>query len=386
MNFTIEQADLMAAITRSSRAVAAKTALPVLANLHLDVRDDHLAISATNLHIGIRSTVPCIVNEPGAITVDTKLMADFVNGLDKAAAVTVATEGKLARSLAVSAGHAKGKISTLLADDFPILPEPDESNPSITMTAAELARLIRATERSAANDDSRPALAGINFQQTDMGTRVAAADGFSLAVFETANVRWLDESVLIPAANARHIAAIAAEVGGDVRMLLNTNGGMVLFCFESVMAWSNIISVPFPDTTQIVPRVMTYRVEVEAGALTSAIKRAQTFARDNNDVVRLTFQAGEAEFDLTTLTVAGTAKERGNGETDLQVMATGPEEGAASVPPLALNAKYAMNAIQSLGSERICIGINGTHQAITFRPVGDENHVYVVMPMTLPRD
>jgi DNA polymerase-3 subunit beta len=389
MHLQIEQQDLMAAIGRTAKAVAGKSALPVLANLHLDARDDQLAVSATNLHLGIRSTVACPVTEPGATTVDAKLLGDFVTGLAKDAAVTIQDGSRSRSTLAVVAGPAKGNINTMGADDFPAIPEFETGDRQITVESSMLARLIRATERHAATDDSRPVLAGILFDRSAGNAVAASADGFTLSVIEqpAGADAWIDAPLLIPAANARHIAAVATELGGSCTVTLKRNGGLILFGFDSVLVWSSLIEGTFPAYRQIVPRNQTYGVEIGASDLMDAIRRAQAFARDNNHVVRLEFQAGEQEFDPGVLRVRGIARERGDGETELEVAIAAPGLEPAPeivrVPSLALDARYVLSAIQSIGGDRLRLGINGSNQAVTFRPVGDDLHTIVLMPMVI---
>ena len=52
----------------------------------------------------------------------------------------------------------------------------------LTIDAAELRRIILAVEKSAARDDSRPVLAGIQATVKGDHLNVAAADGFRLSV------------------------------------------------------------------------------------------------------------------------------------------------------------------------------------------------------------
>jgi hypothetical protein len=53
---------------------------------------------------------------------------------------------------------------------------------TLTVSAAELVRIVRAVERSAAKDDSRPVLAGIHVAATDGTLAATAADGFRLSM------------------------------------------------------------------------------------------------------------------------------------------------------------------------------------------------------------
>ena len=62
-----------------SRAVATKTTYPVLSNVLIDADGDTLKLAATNQEIGITSMIPAQVDEPGRVTVDARLLSEFVN-------------------------------------------------------------------------------------------------------------------------------------------------------------------------------------------------------------------------------------------------------------------------------------------------------------------
>ena len=81
MKVTCLQENLQRALAQASRAVATKTALPVLSNVLLVAEDGQLRIAATDLHIGITTRIPAAIEEEGRITVDARLLAEFVNTL-----------------------------------------------------------------------------------------------------------------------------------------------------------------------------------------------------------------------------------------------------------------------------------------------------------------
>lgn len=371
MQIQISQPEFNTAIGRVGKAVASKSALPVLSNIHLETSgDESLVLTATDLHVGIRAVVPCTVERPGATTVDARILSEFVTGLGKDDVITLDQAGDLSRTVQVTAGAAKGKINTIGADDFPAVPV--ASGDQLEIPAETLARLIGATHAHAAKDYTRPVLAGVYLATNDDTMSAVAADGFSLSALTIPRPDgWSGKPVLIPAIGARHIETIAADHPGNVTVSVSENGAVILFDFGNVKAWSATIEGSFPDWRQIVPRTVAFRIPVDATALERAIKRARTFARDNNDVIRLAFEPG-------IITVSGVANERGEGETEIEV-----PDLTDKLPMLALNGQYVLTTIKSIGTPQIELGINGPNQAVTFRPVDGADHLVVIMPMVV---
>src|SRR5215213_4291156 len=153
------QETLQRALAQVSRAVATKTALPVLSKVLLSTDDGRLKIAATNLEIGITTWVPASVEEEGKLTVDARLLSDFVNTLPND---TVQLSSDNVRfSLAVQCGRDKAAINGIDADDFPVIPTVTEDAFTAVVDPQLFRDMIAQVELAAAADDSRPVLAGV---------------------------------------------------------------------------------------------------------------------------------------------------------------------------------------------------------------------------------
>src|SRR5258708_19596902 len=64
-----------------SRAISSRTTLPILNNILIETTSEGLALTATNLEIGIRKVVPAEVAMEGATTAPARLLTDFVGTL-----------------------------------------------------------------------------------------------------------------------------------------------------------------------------------------------------------------------------------------------------------------------------------------------------------------
>ena len=81
MDVSSPQDLLQRSLALVSRAVATKTTYPVLSNVLVEADGDTLKLAATNQEIGITSWIPAQVDEPGRVTVDARLLSEFVNTL-----------------------------------------------------------------------------------------------------------------------------------------------------------------------------------------------------------------------------------------------------------------------------------------------------------------
>ena len=81
MKVTCRPAVLGQALQVVSRAISSRTTLPILNNILIETTSEGLALTATNLEIGIRKLVPAEVAMEGATTAPARLLTDFVSTL-----------------------------------------------------------------------------------------------------------------------------------------------------------------------------------------------------------------------------------------------------------------------------------------------------------------
>jgi DNA polymerase-3 subunit beta len=373
------QDNLQRALAQVSRAVATKTALPVLSNVLLSTDEGRLRIAATNLEIGITTWVGASIDEEGKITVDARLLSEFVNTLPNAP-VQLSVEAPRT-VLAVQSGRDKAGINGIDAEDFPVIPSLDAEGEAFAaeVDPQALRETIAQVEFAAATDESRPVLAGVLARFEGSTLTLASADGFRLAVRQGELIQPVPERLdtIVPAKALRELARIIGDQTDPIRIAITPNRSQLLVRVGETEFLSRLIDGTFPDFKQIIPREFATRLEMGRDALLNAVRRAGYFARDNNDVVRLTVHPGEEEFMPGTVEVSATAAERGNSQSFVDASITGPET------QIAFNARYLADVLGVLKQGQVMIGMNGTNQAGVVRAAHLEDYTHVIMPMVI---
>ncbi|HEY8447038.1 MAG TPA: DNA polymerase III subunit beta [Thermomicrobiales bacterium] len=377
MKVSCLQENLQRALSQVSRAVATKTALPVLGNVLLATDEGRLKIAATNLEIGITTWIGASVEDEGRITVDARLLSEFVNTLPNDAVQLVADPARA--SLLVQCGRDKAAINGIDAEDFPVIPTVGDEAYSATVDAQLLREMIGQVEFAAASDDSRPVLAGVLMRFEDQKLTLAAADGFRLAVREGELEEPVPSrlDVIVPARAVRELARIIGDSTEPVRLAITPNQSQLLARIGETEFLSRLIEGTFPDFRQIIPRDFATRVEVGRDAFLNAVRRASYFARDNNDVVRLMIHPSDDDVMPGTMEVSATAAERGNSQSFVDASVSGPEL------QIAFNARYLTDVLSVLKQGQVFLGMNGANQAGVVRPAGAEEYTHVIMPMVI---
>jgi DNA polymerase-3 subunit beta len=348
-----------------------------LSNVLLDAEGDAVRLAATNQEIGITTWIPAQVNEPGQVTVDARLLSEFVNTLPHEP-VRLSTEtGRFV--LKVQGLGADAEINGIDAEEFPVFPRLEEGAFAAKVDPQVLREMIGLVEFAAASDDSRPVLAGVLIRFDEDRITMAAADGFRLAVREGELASPVPErlDVIVPARALRELSRIISDQTEPIELKVTPNRGQLIVQTSDTEFYSRLIDGTFPDFRQIVPRDFATRLEFGRDDFLAAVRRASFFARDNNDVVRINARAGEDELAPGHVEVSANAAERGSSQSDVAASVLGPEG------QIAFNSRYLVDVLNVLRSSRVMLGMNGANQAGVVRPLDAETYTYVIMPMVI---
>ena len=377
MDVSVPQDLLQRGLGLVSRAVATKTTFPVLSNVLLEASADTLKLAATNQEIGITSWIPAQVEETGGVTVDARLLSEFVNTLPADTVRLSVEPGRF--SLKVHGLGADAAINGIDADEFPVSPRTDEGVYAAKVDPQLLREMIGQVEFAAASDDSRPVLTGVLMRFDEETLILAAADGFRLAVREGSLQAPVGErlDVIVPARALRELARVIGDRTEPLELQVTPNRGQLVVRTEDAEFFSRLIDGTFPDFRQIVPREFATRLELGRDDFLTAVRRAGFFARDNNDVVRIEAKAGSDELMPGNVEVSATAAERGSSQSEIVAAVHGPEG------KIAFNSRYLLDVLGVLRSSRIMLGMNGANQAGVVRSLDSDAYSYVIMPMVI---
>ncbi|MBA2758989.1 MAG: DNA polymerase III subunit beta [Chloroflexia bacterium] len=384
MKVSCLQEDLQRALGRVSRAVATRTTMPVLSNVWIGSDDSRLKIAATNMEIGVTTRIDANVEEEGTITVDARLLAEFVNTLPSGQVDLDLDPKRL--SLTVRAGRDKAAINGLDAQDFPVISTIKDDDFSVRIDGQLFRERISLVEFAAATDESRPVLAGVLTRFEGEVMVLASADGFRMAVAEGpmtsadgSPVAPIEErlDVIVPARSYRELARLIGDHDGDVTLSVTAQQRQILARFGDTEWVSQLIDGTFPDVKQIIPKEFSTRVDVGRDALLNAVRRASYFARENNDVIRFAIHTGEDEMTPGSVEVTANAAERGNSESFVDASISGGEL------QIAFNSRYLADVLGVLKHGNVMLGMNGANQAGVVRPSGGDSYSHVIMPMVI---
>src|SRR5438552_9559276 len=139
--------------------VEPRQTLPILANVLIETEGETVRLTATDLEVGARVSIPARVTGKGAITVSARKLAEIVKELPAAAVSLKVTENA---GVAIRCGSASYKLVGMTPDDFPPV-VPASSAQWLTLAAKTLREMLVQTSFAVPHDETRYALNGVLF-------------------------------------------------------------------------------------------------------------------------------------------------------------------------------------------------------------------------------
>ncbi len=375
MKVSCLQENLAKGLSLVSRAVAARSTLPVLGNILLATDNGQLRLSATNLELGITCWIGAKIEEEGSTTVPAKTFVDLVNTLPPEQVnldLTARTQ-----TLNLNCGRTQAHIKGIDAQEFPLIPSLDRDG-AIELNVEDFREMISQVTFAAATDEARPILTGVLARIEGGVLKLEAADGFRLAVRKghLSSAPSASVNAVIP---ARALAELGRLITADepVHMSLPPGRGQVIFRHDSVELVSQLIEGSFPDLTAVIPKNYTTRTVLSTDAFRKACRTSDIFAREAAHTARIKVKPGT---DLIPghVSISATSAETGDNVAEIDATVEGvPVE-------IAFNVKYLVDVLNVITTPHVALETSAATSPGVIKPVGPEDdYLYVCMPMHL---
>ena len=372
MQIVVGKEALARGLARVQGVLNRKATMPVLSNALLEARPEGgLRIAATDLDITFDGVMPARVERPGRVTVDGKRLYEIARTLPgDEVSITVDDDARVV----LRCKTAEFVLLGIPADGYPNLPS--AAGQALTpVDGLALKALIERTQFSVSIEESRPNLNGVFFHSLGGGrVRMVSTDGHRLSQSErdlSRADRALDarDGVIIPRKGVAEVKRLLDEVGPEVELGFLSNN-LVLKAGELVL-FVRLIDAAFPDYTQVIPRATERKVVLERGPLLAAIKRISILASERTHGMRL-------ELTRLKLTLVSDNPDLGKAREEIEI--EGYEGGDLAI---AFNSKYVIEILTVLSADKVVLQLNEALSPGLIREFGNDDDLFVDMPMRL---
>ncbi len=363
MKLTCSREEFVARLGVVSRAVSTRGSVQILAGVLLRASNGILELAATDMELSLRTSLEADIEGEGSVVVPGRLLVDLARLLPDA---EVQLEHRAEEGvLTVVCGTASYRLHTYNAEDFPRLPEIDDTQ-IFTVDAEALLETVAQVSRSASRDESRPVLTGILARFEPGKLVMAATDSYRLAVKETDLAGSTQElEAIIP---ARALTELARVAGSATQLELGVQENQVAFRTDEAVLTTRRIDGQFPNVKQLLPEQFEHIVTLPRNELLDVVRRVSVMAQRNSPL-RLRFAEGELQVSAQTQDV-GEAKE------------ALPAPFAGEPLEIGFNPEFLRDGIESVQSDEVQLKLISPLRPGLIQGESDD-YSYLIMPIRL---
>jgi DNA polymerase-3 subunit beta len=376
MDFKIQKKDFLKGLEKTLTVVERRNTMPSLNHALIEVKDNLLQISATDLEIYTSSEVKCQTLETGRIAIPAKQVYEIVKECDDSDAIRLkATDNN---KIEITAGRSKFKILGLSSDSFPhFKTSPKGQLSTAKLKCREFIQLLQKTEHAVCLEEIRYFLTGIYLESTeDNGIpviRSVATDGHRLALLDIpqSNVGELklEKGLIIPRKGALELRRLL-EGTSEEYFELTADENLIKIQVSENKLWIRPIDGEFPDYRRVLPSNLPSRLEVSRRELATSLRRMALLVSDRSRVVSFDFQKDKIVFTTVNPDI---------GEANDEVEATfnGNEFKTG------FNVKFFTDAISNLEGDHLVLSLGEKLQPVLLTSPENPGYKIVIMPMRI---
>ena len=332
--------------------------------LLFQIRNDKLIITSSNLASFFNTSIKIEKKEGKDIdfVIETKKLIDFVNFLPSLRINFLIDEKKVV----ISNNETKGVFIRIKSNDFPSLPQLEKKHQKINLALwrKKLPLVLYATS----DDDSRPALTGVNLTTTDDQLVFVSTDGFRLSFLSLKKEIDLP-SMIIPSFFLEEILKTIKE--DEVYLGCSLGEKVVFLRNKEDLFISRLIDGEFPPYEKVIPQEKRTSFSFTREDFLKKIKIISIFTRETSNVVVLNIAKNE-------VLIKPKNEEEGETEARQEVFDFQGEE-----VKIAFNIRFLMDFLSRFDEEEVVVEILKPDAPVIFKGKKDKNFFHIIMPVRI---
>lgn len=375
MDVTLPKKDLIRLFGRTQGVADKKSTMPILSNALVVAKGGTIRAAATDLFMAVTSTQPATIQREGLVALPAKELVERLKAMPEGLVQFSATEGSTVLIKAVG-GKREFRLRGMPGEDFPTLPQPDESASELAISPAVLADLIAKTSYSISPDETRPHLNSALLEWDGSVARMVTTDGHRLSKYEV-DVPGVEAkfSLLVPLKGIGELRRLCDELkGSEAPIKLLRGGPNVFFSYsrpgEDSLLAIKLVDAQFPPYQQVIPQRSDHQARLSRAAFIDALRAMSIAASERTGSVKLSLAGG-------TMRVSSENPDSGDALDELAVDYPGPDM------TIGFNVRYLLDVLTVIDAEDVRLGLSGELDPVVVSPASDARFLGIVMPMRI---
>lgn len=326
---------------------------PVLSGIKLLFKENTLFLTATNLKLFVKISVPLIsLDEEITFVVDAKTLYDVCKNLNEEN-----TELFFHENVLTIKNTGTLKLPAMSSSDFPD-DKFDFIDETIQLPAESIKKTLEKVIFCTASDSYMENFRAIFFDKEEEFLNLVATDSYRLALGKI-KVSAKFDSILIPVEAAKQIIKFSSECKENIEMQIMPN--IIHLKFNEISMFVRTLNIQFPDYKKILSKEGFEEITINKELLNKNL-------RFNNVVANSTVKF---EFQNNNLTISCNSKERGQAKTIMSV-------NSNVLETLSFNIKFLLEGIKFFENEEITIYLKKNDKPMF---LSEGNYLQMIMPI-----
>ncbi|PQJ23053.1 DNA polymerase III subunit beta [Tenacibaculum sp. SG-28] len=370
MKFIVSSSQLLKQLQVLGGVINSNNTLPILDNFLIELSENELKISASDLETTMSAVVAVESTDIGAIAVNARLLLDTLKTFPDQP-LTFKTEGE--STIEIISEQGKYDMAYFNGDEFPKsleLPSPSSTEIPSNILAAAITKTIFAT----GNDDLRPVMSGVFFQFSTKELTFIATDAHKLVKYSRTDVT-ADKSAefIMPKKPLNLLKGILN--GADENVVIEYNDANAKFTFDNVVLTCRLIDGKYPNYEAVIPKENPNKLTVDRATFLNSVRRVSIFSSKTTHQIRLKMAGTELNISAEDIDYANKADERLSCDYQGDDMQIG------------FNSRFLSEMLSNLNSNDILIELSLPNRAGILTPIDGteegESITMLVMPVML---
>lgn len=366
MKFKLDLSSLQKSIKNIAKVVPSNPQLPILSSILFEFKKNKLTLSATDLYLGIRMSIPTDNEEEISVAVPGIMFKDIVNSLNSDELTLNINE----KSMKVVAGTSEIDLPISKPGEYPDFPSIDGDE--VELSSEKIEEIDNLVSFSASRDQVRPILTTILFNFHKEGLEVAATDGFRLAVLNFDQLKFKkQQKILVPIQAFEEVCRIVDQTeAGKVKIQISEELKQIKVMVDQNEIFIRLIEGDYPPYKKIIPESFKTKLEIPGLELEQEFKKAAIIAREASNIVQI-------KTDKKDLVIKSITSAFGEYTGRIPVSKSGKSLNEIEV---AFDVRYLLDFFSSVKPELVNICVNESLKPVAFNLLNRDDFTYVVMP------
>jgi DNA polymerase-3 subunit beta len=289
MKLIISSSELLKGVMSVSKAIPAKSPLPILENFLFDLKGNVLEITASDSELTLKTQIETEnTTEEGKIAVPAKHMMDLLKELpDQPLTISTSSES----SFICKWASGESTLPYFPAEDYPEITGTDETAVTITFPAQSLVDGITGTIYATADDEIRPAMNGILFDIDPASTTLVASDSHKLICYTTADVKASEKASFI--LHKKPAAILKSIIGKDAETVeISFDSKNAVFKFNTTMVICRLVVGKYPKYRDVIPQNNSNILRINRMQLLNTVKRVSVCSNKASNHIKFDLKSG----------------------------------------------------------------------------------------------